>query len=118
MVALIVIIVVVVFALFLASRTIRVIPQARAGVVERLGRYSRTLEPGLTLVTPFIERVRPLVDLREQVVNFSPQSVITEDNVVVAIETVLYFTITDSSAPTPTRLTIAATPAPTAKGNR
>src|ERR1700758_622189 len=95
MVALIVVIVVVVFALILAARTIRVIPQARAGVVERLGRYSRTLEPGLTIVTPFIDRVRPLVDLREQVVNFAPQSVITQDNVVVGIETVLYFTITD-----------------------
>ena len=95
MVALIVVIVVVVFALVVAARTIRVIPQARAGVVERLGRYSRTLEPGLTIITPFIDRVKPLVDLREQVVNFSPQSVITEDNVVVGIETVLYFTITD-----------------------
>jgi regulator of protease activity HflC (stomatin/prohibitin superfamily) len=100
MVALIVIAVVVVFALILAARTIRVIPQARAGVVERLGRYSRTLEPGLTIVTPFIDRVRPLVDLREQVVNFNPQSVITEDNVVVAIETVLYFTITDPRSAT------------------
>ncbi len=76
------------------------IPQARAGVVERLGRYSRTLEPGLTIVTPFIDRVKPLVDLREQVVNFSPQSVITEDNVVVGIETVLYFTITDPRSAT------------------
>ncbi len=76
------------------------IPQAKAGVVERLGRYSRTLEPGLTIVTPFIDRVRPLVDLREQVVNFSPQSVITEDNVVVGIETVLYFTITDPRSAT------------------
>ena len=84
----------------MAARTIRVIPQARAGVVERLGRYSRTLEPGLTIVTPFIDRVRPLVDLREQVVNFSPQSVITEDNVVVGIETVLYFTITDPRSAT------------------
>src|SRR5438270_416065 len=101
MVALIVVIsVVVVFLLFVAARAIRVIPQARAGVVERLGRYHRTLQPGLTLVTPFIERVRPLVDLREQVVNFSPQSVITDDNVVVAIETVLYFTITDPRAAT------------------
>ena len=99
MVALIIVIaVVVVFGLVLASRSIRVIPQARAGIVERLGRYSRTLQPGLTLVTPFIERV--LVDLREQVVNFSPQSVITDDNVVVAIETVLYFTITDPRAAT------------------
>jgi regulator of protease activity HflC (stomatin/prohibitin superfamily) len=100
MVVLIVVIVVVVFALVLAARTIRVIPQARAGVVERLGRYSRTLEPGLTIVTPFIDRVKPLVDLREQVVNFSPQSVITEDNVVVGIETVLYFTITDPRSAT------------------
>src|SRR5579862_5899975 len=100
MAALIVILIVVIIALVLAARTIRVIPQARAGVVERLGRYSRTLEPGLTIVTPFIDRVRPLVDLREQVVNFSPQSVITDDNVVVAIETVLYFTITDPRSAT------------------
>jgi regulator of protease activity HflC (stomatin/prohibitin superfamily) len=100
MAALIVIAVVVVFALIVAARTIRVIPQARAGVVERLGRYSRTLEPGLTIVTPFIDRVKPLVDLREQVVNFAPQSVITEDNVVVGIETVLYFTITDPRSAT------------------
>src|SRR5204862_278823 len=87
-------------ARLVAARTIRVIPQARAGVVERLGRYSRTLQPGLTIITPFIDRVRPLVDLREQVVNFSPQSVITEDNVVVGIETVLYFTITDPRSAT------------------
>jgi regulator of protease activity HflC (stomatin/prohibitin superfamily) len=100
MVPLIVIAVVVVFFLVAAARTVRVIPQARAGVVERLGRYSRTLEPGLTIVTPFIDRVKPLVDLREQVVNFAPQSVITEDNVVVAIETVLYFTITDPRSAT------------------
>jgi regulator of protease activity HflC (stomatin/prohibitin superfamily) len=100
MVALIAIAVVVLFMLVAAVRTIRVIPQARAGVVERLGRYSRTLEPGLTIITPFIDRVKPLVDLREQVVNFSPQSVITEDNVVVGIETVLYFTITDPRSAT------------------
>jgi regulator of protease activity HflC (stomatin/prohibitin superfamily) len=100
MVAIIIVAVVVLFLLFATARTIRIIPQARAGVVERLGRYSRTLEPGLTMVMPFIDRVRPLVDLREQVVNFSPQSVITSDNVVVAIETVLYFTITDPRAAT------------------
>jgi regulator of protease activity HflC (stomatin/prohibitin superfamily) len=100
MVALIVVIVVVLFALLVASRAVRIIPQARAGVVERLGRYQRTLEPGLALITPFVERVRPLVDLREQVVNFAPQSVITDDNVVVAIETVLYFTITDPRSAT------------------
>jgi regulator of protease activity HflC (stomatin/prohibitin superfamily) len=100
MVALIVIVVLVVVALTFAARAIRVIPQARAGVLERLGRYNRTLDPGLTLVMPFVDRVRPLIDLREQVVNFSPQPVITQDNVVVAIETVLYFTITDPRAAT------------------
>jgi regulator of protease activity HflC (stomatin/prohibitin superfamily) len=100
MVALIVIAVLVVVALTFAARAIRVIPQARAGVLERLGRYNRTLDPGLTLVMPFVDRVRPLIDLREQVVNFSPQPVITQDNVVVAIETVLYFTITDPRAAT------------------
>src|SRR5579863_6910291 len=100
MVVLIIIAVVLLFSLFVAARTIKVIPQARAGVVERLGRYHRTLEPGLTIVSPFIDRVRPLVDLREQVVNFKPQSVITEDNVVVGIETVLYFTVTDARSAT------------------
>jgi regulator of protease activity HflC (stomatin/prohibitin superfamily) len=83
------------FALFLAAKTIRIIPQAKAGVVERLGRYSRTLDPGLTIIVPFIDRVKPLIDLREQVVSFRPQSVITKDNVTVNIDTVLYFTITD-----------------------
>src|SRR3954464_2396810 len=95
MVGLIVLAVLVVFALFIAAKTVRVIPQARAGVVERFGRYSRTLQPGLTIVVPFIDRVRPLIDLREQVVTFPPQPVITEDNVSVGIDTVLYFTITD-----------------------
>jgi regulator of protease activity HflC (stomatin/prohibitin superfamily) len=99
-VALIVVGVVVVFALIVASRAIRIVPQARAGVVERFGRYHRTLQPGLAIVAPFIERIRPLVDLREQVVNFAPQSVISEDNVVVAIETVLYFTITEPRSAT------------------
>src|SRR5579871_3917752 len=84
----------------IAWRSIKIIPQARAAVLERLGRYHRTLEPGLTLVNPVIDRVRQTVDLREQVVNFSPQAVITEDNVVVAIETVLYFQITDPRAAT------------------
>jgi regulator of protease activity HflC (stomatin/prohibitin superfamily) len=97
---LIVVIVVVVFALIVAARTIRIIPQAKAGVVERLGRYSRTLQPGLTMVVPFVDRVRPLIDLREQVVTFQPQPVITEDNLVVQIDTVLYFTITDAKAVT------------------
>src|SRR6185369_3083703 len=100
MAGLIVAVVLIVFALFVAARTVRVIPQARAGVVERFGRYSRTLQPGLTIVMPFVDRVRPLIDLREQVVTFPPQPVITEDNVSVGIDTVLYFTITDPKAAT------------------
>ncbi len=95
MASLIVVAVLVAFALFVAAKTIRIIPQARAGVVERLGRYSRTLTPGLAIVVPFVDRVRPLIDLREQVVSFPPQPVITQDNVSVQIDTVLYFTITD-----------------------
>jgi regulator of protease activity HflC (stomatin/prohibitin superfamily) len=79
---------------------VRVIPQARAGVVERFGRYSRTLTPGLTIVIPFIDRVRPLLDLREQAVSFEPQPVITEDNLVVNIDTVIYFQVTDPKSAT------------------
>src|SRR3569832_1538385 len=100
MAGLIVVVVLVVFALFLAARTVRVIPQARAGVVERWGRYSRPLAPGLNVVVPFIDRVRPLIDLREQVVTFPPQPVITEDNVSVGIDTVLYFTVTEAKSVT------------------
>src|SRR6476620_6003704 len=95
MVGLIVAVVLVVFALFVAAKTVRIIPQARAGVVERFGRYSRTLQPGLTIVMPFVDRVRPLIDLREQVVTFPPQPVITENKVSVGIDTVLYFPSTD-----------------------
>ncbi len=93
--AVIVIIVLLVLALAVFIKTVRIIPQARAGVVERLGRYHRTLAPGLNIVVPFIDNVRPLIDLREQVVSFPPSGVITEDNVTVNIDTVLYFTITD-----------------------
>jgi regulator of protease activity HflC (stomatin/prohibitin superfamily) len=81
-------------------RTVRIITQAQAGIVERLGRYSRTLDAGLAIVIPFIDRVRPLIDLREQVVSFDPQPVITEDNLVVSIDTVLYFQVTDPKAAT------------------
>src|SRR5438477_3142853 len=100
MVALIVILIVAVVVLVTLARTIRIVPQARAGVVERLGRYSRTLTPGLAMVVPFIDRVRPLLDLREQVVSFPPQPVITEDNLVVNIDSVIYFQVTDAKAAT------------------
>ena len=100
MIALIVLIVVAVFVLFTLARTIRIVPQARAGVVERLGRYSRTLTPGVSIVVPFVDRVREMIDLREQVVSFQPQPVITEDNLVVNIDTVLYFQVTEPKAAT------------------
>ncbi|HET7408391.1 MAG TPA: paraslipin, partial [Mycobacteriales bacterium] len=79
----------------IVARTVRIVPQARAGIIERLGRYQRTLNPGLTFVVPFVDRVLPLIDLREQVVTFPPQPVITSDNVSVGVDTVLYFTITE-----------------------
>jgi regulator of protease activity HflC (stomatin/prohibitin superfamily) len=92
---------VVVFLVLLTLwRTVRIVPQARAGVVERLGRYSRTLSPGLTLVVPFVDRIRDMIDLREQVVSFPPQPVITEDNLVVNIDTVIYFQVTDAKSAT------------------
>ena len=100
MAGLIVLIVVAVFFIFVAARTVRIIPQARAGIVERLGRYQRTLTPGLTILIPFMDRLKPLIDLREQVVAFQPQPVITEDNLVVQIDTVLYFTVTDPKSAT------------------
>ena len=96
-----VLIVVAVIALVVAVvvvRAVRIVPQARARNVERLGRYHKTLQPGLNFVIPFVDRVRPLIDLREQVVSFQPQPVITEDNLVVNIDTVLYFQVTDPRA--------------------
>ena len=89
-----------IFVLVVIVRSIRIIPQATAGVVERLGRYHKTLMPGLNLLVPFIDRVRPLIDMREQVVSFPPQPVITEDNLVVSIDTVIYFQVTDPRAAT------------------
>lgn len=81
-------------------RAVRIVPQARAMVVERLGRYHRTLTPGLAIVVPIVDRIRERIDLREQVVSFPPQPVITEDNLVVGIDTVIYFQVTDAKAAT------------------
>src|SRR5919202_175835 len=100
MITLIVVLIVALLVLFVLAQTIRIVPQARAGVVERLGRYSRTLNPGLAIVVPFIDRVRQMVDLREQVVSFPPQPVITEDNLVVGIDTVIYFQVNEPRAAT------------------
>jgi len=91
---------VVILVLVVIGRSIRIIPQASAGIVERLGRYHKTLNPGLNLLVPFVDRLRPLIDMREQVVSFPPQPVITEDNLVVSIDTVVYFQVTDARAAT------------------
>ena len=88
------------FVVVLLAKTVKIIPQARAGIVERFGKYKQTLPAGLNIVMPFIDRVRYLIDLREQVVSFPPQPVITEDNLVVQIDTVIYFTVTDAKSVT------------------
>jgi regulator of protease activity HflC (stomatin/prohibitin superfamily) len=100
MTQLVVAVIVVAVAGFALYRTIRIVPQAQAFIVERLGRYHRTLTPGLNIVVPFIDGVKTTVDLREQVVSFPPQPVITSDNLVVSIDTVIYFQVTDPRAAT------------------
>ena len=86
--------------LFVLSRLVRIIPQAQGAIVERLGRYQRTLDPGLRILVPFVDRIRARIDLREQVQSFPPQPVITEDNLVVNIDSVVYFQVTDPKAAT------------------
>src|ERR1700753_2971093 len=87
-------------AVLAVVRSVRIVPPARAGIVARFGRYHRTLYAGMSLVVPFVDRLKPLIDLREQVVSFPPQPVITEDNLVVGIDTVLYFTVNDAKSAT------------------
>src|ERR1700744_3246086 len=99
-VAIVLLVLIVGLAITTVVRSVRIVPQASAGIVERFGRYPRTLYAGLNLVVPFIDRLRPLIDLREQVVSFPPQPVITEDNLVVGIDTVIYFQVTDPRAAT------------------
>jgi regulator of protease activity HflC (stomatin/prohibitin superfamily) len=88
------------FIVLVLVKTVRIIPQARAGIVERFGKYKETLPAGLNVVVPFVDKVRYIIDLREQVVSFPPQPVITEDNLVVSIDTVIYFQVTDAVAAT------------------
>lgn len=90
--------VLVIFAIIVVAKSIALIPQAEAAVIERLGRYSRTVSGQLTLLVPFIDRIRARVDLRERVVSFPPQPVITEDNLTLAIDTVVYFQVTNPQA--------------------
>jgi regulator of protease activity HflC (stomatin/prohibitin superfamily) len=95
---LIIVAVIALIVLLTVTRSVRIIPQARARNVERFGRYRKTLEPGLNFIVPFVDRVKTQIDLREQVVSFNGQPVITEDNLVVNIDTVLFFQVTDPRA--------------------
>jgi regulator of protease activity HflC (stomatin/prohibitin superfamily) len=95
---LIIAVVVALAVLITVMRSVRIVPQARARNVERFGRYRKTLEPGMNFIIPFVDRVKQLIDLREQVVSFTGQPVITEDNLVVEIDTVLFFQVTDPKA--------------------
>src|SRR5450755_877286 len=95
---LVIAVIVAVVVVVVVMRSVRIVPQARARNVERLGRYRKTLEPGLNFVIPMIDRVKPMIDLREQVVSFNGAPVITEDNLVVHIDTVLFFQVTDPRA--------------------
>src|SRR6476469_5226561 len=92
----IVLVLLVVFAAIVIIRTVRIVPQQTALIIERLGRYSRTLEGGIHFLVPFVDKVRANVDLREQVVSFPPQPVITSDNLVVNIDTVIYYSVIDA----------------------
>ncbi|GAA2527285.1 SPFH domain-containing protein [Rarobacter incanus] len=86
---------VLIFVITVIAKSVRIVPQTVSLIVERLGRYSRTLDAGMHFLVPFVDRVRAGVDLREQVVSFPPQPVITSDNLVVSIDSVIYFQVTD-----------------------
>src|SRR6478735_8595530 len=94
-IAAVLIAIVVLFVVITLAKSVRIIPQARTGLVERLGKFKGTLDAGPHLLVPFIDRVRYVIDMREQVVSFPPQNVITEDNLGVSIDTVIYFQVTD-----------------------
>jgi len=95
---LIAVLVIAAIALVTLLRSVRIVPQGRSAVVERLGRYTRTQGPGVAVLLPYVDRMRPLIDMREQVVSFPPQPVITSDNLTVAIDSVIYFQVTDPRA--------------------
>lgn len=95
---LIVLALVLLFAIIVVIRTVRIVPQQTSQIIERLGRYSRTLEGGIHFLVPFVDKVRATIDLREQVVSFPPQPVITSDNLVVNIDTVIYYSVIDAKS--------------------
>jgi regulator of protease activity HflC (stomatin/prohibitin superfamily) len=96
MVELIALIALVVLALVITGSSVRVIQQSTVGVVQRLGRYQRTLGPGVHLLVPMLDRISATVDMKETVQAFPPQPVITQDNVTIGIDTVVYYQVTDA----------------------
>ncbi|MDG3011189.1 SPFH/Band 7/PHB domain protein [Rhodococcus sp. D2-41] len=96
--ALIVLVIIVVLVVIIVAKSVTLVPQAQAAVIERLGRYVKTVSGQLTFLVPFVDRVRAKVDLRERVVSFPPQPVITQDNLTVSIDTVVYFQVTNPQA--------------------
>jgi regulator of protease activity HflC (stomatin/prohibitin superfamily) len=97
-IAIVVVALLALFVIITVVKAIMVVPQAQSAVIERLGRFRTVASPGLTFLVPFLDKVRARIDLREQVVSFPPQPVITEDNLTVNIDTVVYFQVTDSRA--------------------
>src|SRR5919107_1075859 len=93
--AIIALLVIALLVIIVLAKSVTIVPQAQAKVIERLGRYSRTLSPGLSILFPFAAGPRPTIALRGQVISSPPQPVITSDNLQVGIDTVLYFQVTD-----------------------
>ncbi|MGX9215085.1 SPFH domain-containing protein [Mycobacteroides abscessus subsp. abscessus] len=93
-----VLIVLIILGVTIVLKSVALVPQAEVAVIERLGRYSKTVSGQLTILVPFVDRIRAKVDLRERVVSFPPQPVITEDNLTVNIDTVVYFQVTNPQA--------------------
>jgi regulator of protease activity HflC (stomatin/prohibitin superfamily) len=100
MIVLVLLVLLMLLVITVVAKSIRVVPQAYTGIVERFGKYKETLPAGLNFVVPFVDKVRYTIDLREQVVSFPPQAAITEDNLTVDIDTVIYFQVTDPIAAT------------------
>ena len=94
-IGLIIMIALAIVVIFVILRSVRVVSQAQVQIVERLGKYTKTLDPGLHVLVPFLDSVKATIDMREQVVTFPPQPVITRDNVTISIDSVLYYTVTD-----------------------
>lgn len=96
----IIILLAIILVVIIVVRAIRVVPQSRALVIERLGKFQTVMYAGLHILIPFVDRVAANVDLREQVTSFPPQPVITADNVVVSIDSVIYYQVNDPMAAT------------------